>query len=565
MPRSPLVRLLQRPGLLGALLFVATMGLAAALAYQAARAASSHRAAAEASLAHHATIAAWRFSREGRSWIGYGMNEALAQLQRELAQRATLPGPEILQRVLAEKECDCMSAGFARTVFQVTVHPASSTQQPAQDRNLILTGEPLSERAKDSLVALAAIAVADTASRQGARPWQILAPGQPRLNRATDVVLLWKVGDRQHGIRAVYGMVVEPEQIARPLRGALGDAQFFPPSLVPESTSDSLVRIEVSGPNRQPVFQTGPHTRAFLGTDTLGRFFGNLTVTAAIDPGAARLLLVGGLPASRAPTIVALLGLALAMGGAALLLLRRENRLARLREDFVSGVSHELRTPLTQIRMLSELLQSDGFRTDAERARATGVIHREALRLTNLVDNILEFARLRRSAKAGPAAQVSLPEVARELAEAFAPLLDAQGNRLELVITDNLEIPGDRDSVARVLRNLVENAVKYGPHGQAIRLTIARTGPAGSARVTVDDEGPGIPVDERRRIWQPYYRLDRDRNAPVGGSGLGLSVVADLMQRLGGKAWVGDAPGKDGGARFTVEFPVASVARSEPP
>jgi two-component system OmpR family sensor kinase len=84
---------------------------------------------------------------------------------------------------------------------------------------------------------------------------------------------------------------------------------------------------------------------------------------------------------------------------------------------------------------------------------------------------------------------------------------------------------------------------------------VSRTESSGTARVTVDDQGPGIPRDERARIWQPYYRLDRDRNAPAGGSGLGLSVVADLMRLLGGRAWVENAPG--GGARFTAEFPDA--------
>jgi signal transduction histidine kinase len=546
MIRSALVRLVQRPGLLGALLFVATMGLAAALAWQAARSAASHRSAAEASLTHHATIAAWRFSREGRSWLGYGMSQAGDLLLQEVSRLEALPGPEVLRRLLAEKECDCMSAGFSRTVFLVINEP---------DPKLVEMGEPLSEPGRRALLAAAVAAAADTAVRQGPRQWRMLPPGEPRLKRSTDVVLLWKVGDPKRGVRGVYGMVVEPAQIERPLKGALGDAQFFPSSLIPRRTADSLVRIEVAGPNGQPLFEAGPHTRSFLGTDTLGIAFGNLVVTAAIDPAAARMLISGGLPASRAPTIVALFALTLAMGGAALLLLRREHRLARLREDFVSGVSHELRTPLTQIRILSELLQSDGFRTEAEKTRATGVIHREALRLTNLVDNVLEFARLRRPAKVGPPAPVALAEVAHELAESFAPLLDAQGNRVDLVITDDLEIPGDRDAISRVLRNLVENAVKYGPRDQTIRLTIARSDAPGAARVTVDDAGPGIPREERTRIWQPYYRLDRDRNAPAGGSGLGLSVVADLMRLLGGRAWVEDVPGGGGGARFTAEFP----------
>jgi signal transduction histidine kinase len=548
MIRSALVRLVQRPGLLGALLFVCTMGLAAALAWQAARSAASHRYAAEASLTHHATIAAWRFSREGRSWLGYGMSQAGDLLLQEVSRLEALPGPEVLRRLLAEKECDCMSAGFSRTVFLVVNEP---------DPKLVEMGEPLSEPGRRALLAAAVAAAADTAVRQGPRQWRMLPPGEPRLKRSTDVVLLWKVGDPKRGVRGVYGMVVEPAQVERPLKGALGDAQFFPASLIPRRTADSLVRIEVAGPNGQPLFEAGPDTRSFLGTDTLGIAFGNLVVTAAIDPAAARMLISGGLPTSRAPTIVALFALTLAMGGAALLLLRREHRLARLREDFVSGVSHELRTPLTQIRILSELLQSDGFRTEAEKERATGVIHREALRLTNLVDNVLEFARLRRPAKVGPPAPVALAEVALELAESFAPLLEAQDNRLDVVIGDDLEVPGDRDAISRVLRNLVENAVKYGPPGQTIRLAMTRTEPAGAALVTVDDGGPGIPRDDRARIWQPYYRLDRDRNAPAGGSGLGLSVVADLMRLLGGRAWVEDVPGGGGGARFTAEFPGA--------
>ena len=110
--------MLRRPGLLGALLFVATMGLAAALAWQAARASASHRAAAEASLIHHATIAAWRFSREGRSWIGYGMSQAGDQLLRETTQHDSLPGPELVRRVLAEKGMRLHERGIQQCVVR---------------------------------------------------------------------------------------------------------------------------------------------------------------------------------------------------------------------------------------------------------------------------------------------------------------------------------------------------------------------------------------------------------------------------------------------------------------
>ena len=543
---SFLSRLLRRPGFLGTTLFIATMGLAVALAYQAVGAATQQREAAEATLAHHATIAAWRFAREGRSWVGWGMGEAGNKLQHA-TMGSTLPGPDLLSRVLAEKDCDCMTAGFATTVFRVL-----PTSKPV----FSAVGEPLSERAQDALVAIGREMAGDTAPRVGPRQWRILRPGRPSLNRMTDVAMLWKVGDKARGVRAVYGMIVDSAQISRPLRGAALEARFFPPAFVKSGGADSLVHLVVAGPNGgAPLFTFGPEPGTYVGTDTLGLHFGDMVVTASITPKASPVLLAGGLPPSRYGTILALVALAIGLGVAALLLMRREQRLVKLREDFVSGVSHELRTPLTQIRMLSELLQTDGFKTDSERSRATDVINREAMRLTNLVDNILDFTRLRRSAGGDGHAPVSLADVAREVGDAFAPLLDAHGNRLEIAVGQDARLACERDAVNRVIRNLVENAIKYGPKGQTIRVCIAR-GEKDTALITVDDEGPGIPRDEWTRIWQPYYRLDRDRNASMGGSGLGLAVVADLTRVLGGRAWVGDAPNK--GARFTIELPATA-------
>jgi signal transduction histidine kinase len=535
-PRPP-------PGFLGTLLVLATLGFAAALAYQAVRAAASHRKAVEATLTHHAGTLAWRYAREARGWVGYGMNEASNALHQEVSGKAALPGPELLQRVLAEKYCDCMSAGFGRSFIRLV---------PGPTPRLDLLGEPLSERARDALRDQMLALAADPLPDPDARRWQILPPGTPRLNRAHDVALLWRVSTPSGAARAVYGMIVERAQLERPLLGALEQAQFFPPSLVSMSAADSLVRVEVAGPNGAPLFTQGPETREFTGSDTLGSAFGSLVALAAINPEAAQVLIAGGLPATRVPTILALLALAVGLGGGAAVLRRREQRLASLREDFVSGVSHELRTPMTQIRVLSELLESDGFKSPAERSRAIAVIQREARRLSSLVDNILEFTRLRRAGATLAPGRVDLLELLREIAESLGPLLEAQGSRLELAAAEPVEVRADRDALDRVVRNLVENAVKYGPAGQTIRVTLSRIDPAG-ARLTVDDEGPGIPPGERARIWEPYYRLDRDRNAPAGGSGLGLSVVADLVRLLGGRVAVSAPPG--GGARFTVELP----------
>ena len=538
-------RSLRRPGLLGTLLVVATLALAGALAHQAVRAAASHRAAVETALEHHATTAAWRFAREARGWVGYGMNNAGEALQREADRSATLPEPAVMRRLFAQKYCDCMTAAFARTLVRVVT---------GGNAVLDLEGEPLSERARDDLRDRMLTLVADTTPLQAARTWWILPPGVPRLNRGSDVVLLWRVSGPARRGRAVYGMIVERAQIERPLIGALSSAQLFPPTVAAADTGATLVRMEVAGPNGVPLFTAGPETHRFLGTDTLGTEYGNLIAMAAINPEAAQVFVAGGVPESRLPMILALLTLALAMGGTAAVLLRREQRLARLREDFVSGVSHELRTPLTHIRALSELLESDGFRSPAERSRAVGIIHRESLRLTNLVDNVLAFTRVRRTPTLSlPASRVFLGDVLREVADSFAPLLESQGSRLDLVVEDDVAVAVDRDTVSRVLRNLIDNAVKYGPASQTIRVTLART--QTGARVIVDDQGPGIPPAERGHIWQPYYRLDRDRNAPAGGSGLGLSVVSDLVRAVGGSVVVGDAPER--GARFVVDLPGA--------
>jgi signal transduction histidine kinase len=107
-----------------------------------------------------------------------------------------------------------------------------------------------------------------------------------------------------------------------------------------------------------------------------------------------------------------------------------------------------------------------------------------------------------------------------------------------------------------VLLNLLDNAAKYGPRGQTVRVGMCIR--AFSARLSVADQGPGVPREERTRIWQPYRRLQRDVDAASGGSGIGLAVVRDLVEAHGGRVWVEDGDG--GGARFVVELPGATYA-----
>lgn len=537
-----------RPGALGVLLLVGTLALAAVLGWQATGAAASHRRSAEEMLRDYAAVAAWEYAREGRIWLSFGMAEADNLLSREIPTDASrpLPGPDLLRRVLAEKDCDCMSAGFARTVFRVTTGPGA---------DLVADGEPLPAATREALLARVA---ADTVPRVGPRRWQMLPPGEPGLARSDDVILLWKTpavpSETREPPRVVYGMVVEAAQVHRPLEGAAGAVVLLPPTLADSAAVDSLVTLTVSGPSGVVVYASDTVSAgSFSATDTLGWMYGDLVARATVRPGAASLLVAGGMPPARTPVIAALMVLTLALGTGALLLLRREQQLARLRDDFVSGVSHELRTPLTQIRVMSELLADGGFRSAAEETRAREVVRREALRLSNLVDNVLQFGRLRRAPGPVTPRPVAVGEVIEETREAFAPLLATHGVTLEVAGGDGHRVAADRDALAQILRNLVENAVKYGPDGQTLRVRL--DGAPSRVRIAVEDQGPGVPVADRERIWRPYQRLARDRNAPAGGSGLGLSVVAELTARYGGRAWVEDAPG--GGARFVVELPAA--------
>jgi signal transduction histidine kinase len=253
--------------------------------------------------------------------------------------------------------------------------------------------------------------------------------------------------------------------------------------------------------------------------------------------------------------------LTLGVGGAALVQLRREHQLARLRDDFISGVSHEFRTPLTQIRVFAELLDDEKLRTEEERKRSTRVINREARHLTHLVENILQFSRLSRSPTSlGEMEEIGLEVALGELSEAFGPQAAARNAKIEMTVPPGLTLLAGRSGIYRILANLLDNALKYGPSGQTVDVRAVMTGDA--VRISVADQGPGIPPRDRERIWDPYRRLDRDVSGEVQGSGIGLAVVAELCSAYSGRVCV--EGGDDGGARFIVELPLARVADAPP-
>lgn len=235
---------------------------------------------------------------------------------------------------------------------------------------------------------------------------------------------------------------------------------------------------------------------------------------------------------------------------------RRTSELTQLRADFVSSVSHELRTPLAQIRMFAELLRKGSMRTPQDADRALRIIEKEASRLTILVDNILNYTRLRKRAERVSSIPTHVTGVVRQTIESFAPLSAERGVQIVADIEPDLWATVDSLGLRQVLLNFLENAVKYGPHGQTV--TVGAKGTGDTVRIWVDDEGPGVPEVEREAVWRAFYRRQASIAAGATGAGIGLAVVRELVLQSGGSVQVTDAP--DGGARF-----IADLARAATP
>lgn len=284
-----------------------------------------------------------------------------------------------------------------------------------------------------------------------------------------------------------------------------------------------------------------------------------LHLTAALTQTGGDRVALGPPVRSRVPLLIGLLVLTVALGAVALVQLRREHDLARMRADFTSSVSHELRTPLTQILLYGETLQLGRARTPEDRRFAANTIVQEAGRLMYMVENLLSFARADRGAERPRLCLTNLQRAIGDTVATFQPLAAAAHTTL---VTDGGDVWAVVDPAwfRQVLLNLLDNAVKYGPSGQTIRVGASSDGDR--ARVTVADEGGGVPASDRERIWTPYVRLAHNPRAERGGTGLGLTVVRELIEAMHGRVWVEDAPG--GGAAFVVEWALAHPPEPAP-
>ena len=544
-------------------LLVVTFAIAADLAHEAWSTGLSQQQTAQRALRDFVRFSATSTAYETESAIELGLRTLLAPVAvRAPKQASSAPGPEAVEKSAGRiRECQCAPAFHPSYYFRLDI--------PSADLRT----------------------VGDSSPSDAERRWlRDTLAAHSRLVRHPDwdvVLLLGGIGTHPRivaygtrGSSLVYGFVSDV--------GAFGDAVIAPVArrrlrsdveLGPQAAAyDSLMRTFVLAPDGYPLYDANPRrpevrvtmvpraghesytpgaeplipTTLFADTVRLSPQLGNLGLDVALATNDPASLIAGGLPRSR---LFALLGLLVLMAGlvaAAVLQIRREHELARLRADLTAGVSHELRTPLAQILLFGETLMLERTRSDRERRAAAEVIVRETRRLMHLVENALHFTRADRKLLHFSPETIDLGTTTREILVSFAPLAFAAKVTLRELIDEPTPALIDGAAYRQIVLNLLENAMRYGPAGQTVTVRVERMD--GGARLVVEDEGPGIPMSDRERVWAPFVRLTTQTHGALG-TGIGLAVVRDLTARHGGRAWVERADTPSGGARFVIELP----------
>jgi two-component system phosphate regulon sensor histidine kinase PhoR len=240
--------------------------------------------------------------------------------------------------------------------------------------------------------------------------------------------------------------------------------------------------------------------------------------------------------------------------GVMVIAVRAERRSNELKSEFIANVSHELKTPLSLIRMFGELLATGRTKGPEQEREYAEIITRESERLSRLIDNVLDFARIERGRVAYEFKLGDLAEVLSRGLDVYKWRLDREGMKLSVEMEHDLPpVRIDENALTLVLLNLVDNAVKYASEGKELRVSVKRQGDR--VNLVVADRGPGIPQDERERVFERFYRSRNVRGRPVRGSGIGLSLVKHIAEAHGGGVELDSRLGE--GSTFTVWLPVA--------
>lgn len=246
-------------------------------------------------------------------------------------------------------------------------------------------------------------------------------------------------------------------------------------------------------------------------------------------------------------------------------LVQREISLADLKSNFVADVSHELKTPLALIRMYAETLQAGRIPGEEKKQEYYAVIARESTRLTNLINDILDFARIEAGRKEYVLQPTDAGKVVRETYEAYRPQLDHHGFEHRLDIATGLpRIDADPDALSQILVNLIQNAIKYSDDDKFLAIEVTgdvRRGRTG-VLISLHDRGIGIRPEDRARLTEGFFRSQDTRVRQQGGTGLGLALVKRIVEAHHGTLDIESRLVK--GSTFRVFLPASTVPTERP-
>ncbi len=246
---------------------------------------------------------------------------------------------------------------------------------------------------------------------------------------------------------------------------------------------------------------------------------------------------------------------------------QRQIRLGEMKSDFVSSVSHELRAPIASVRLMAENLERGKLDSEQKRKEYFGLMVQECRRLASLVENVLDFSRIDRGSKQYEFEPTDLRALVRQTVRLMEP--GGESRQVRLVLTEppcvDMQPCCDGRALQQALVNLIDNAIKHAPAGTTVDICLEFSGSEpgsqlpdgtpsqGMARIWVEDRGPGIPADEQKKIFEPFYRRGSELRRETQGIGIGLSIVKHVVAAHSGRVLVHSAAGQ--GSRFTMEIP----------
>jgi Na+/proline symporter/nitrogen-specific signal transduction histidine kinase len=240
--------------------------------------------------------------------------------------------------------------------------------------------------------------------------------------------------------------------------------------------------------------------------------------------------------------------------------------LDRLKDDFMSSVTHELRTPLTSIRALAELMRDDEHMETAQRQQFVGIIVGETERLSRLVNQVLDMAKIESGHAEWHTVTLDLRELLEQAARTMAETCREQGIALELELPARVRpIQADPDRLTQVVLNLLSNAAKYAPRGNG-RVVLSLKEDEDGVAVEVRDNGPGIAADQQAMVFDKFRQVGGDVHYRPGGTGLGLPISRQIVSHFGGRMWLNSTPGEGAVFGFSLprRWPIDAQAPGEP-